>query len=70
MAGDNGHFLIYILVSIYREHERYLKMFVERIRNYRRYRQTMKELQGLSDRELNDIGISRSEIPHVARKTF
>lgn len=35
----------------------------------RRIRQTMKELNSLSDRELNDVGISRYDIAHIARET-
>jgi uncharacterized protein YjiS (DUF1127 family) len=34
----------------------------------RRYRQTMNELSALSDRELQDIGISRSDIEDVAQR--
>jgi uncharacterized protein YjiS (DUF1127 family) len=36
------------------------------IREYRRYNQSLGELSRLGDRELADIGISRSEIPRVA----
>lgn len=36
--------------------------------NWRRYRETVAELGKLSTRELNDLGISRSDIPFVARK--
>ncbi|MBY3155526.1 DUF1127 domain-containing protein [Rhizobium laguerreae] len=38
-----------------------------KIRNYRQYSQTVRELGRLSDRELNDLGIGRSEIRGVAR---
>ena len=34
----------------------------------RRYRQTMNELSALTDRELEDIGLSRSDIEDVARR--
>ncbi len=40
---------------------------LSRIRAYQRYRQTVSELQRLSDRELNDVGLSRGDIDHVAR---
>ena len=33
---------------------------------YRVYRQTRAELSALSDRELSDIGVSRSEITSIA----
>ena len=36
-------------------------------RKWRRYRRTVNELQSLSRRELDDLGISRADIPHVAR---
>lgn len=37
-------------------------------KNWRSYRRTVAELGALSNRELDDLGISRSEIPHVARR--
>ncbi len=37
--------------------------------NWRRYRDTVSELNRLSTRELNDLGISRSDIPFVAKKS-
>ena len=43
---------------------------IRNYRNWRRYRETVSELSRLSTRELNDLGISRSEIPHVARKAL
>ena len=36
-------------------------------RRWRSYRRTVNELQGLSKRELDDLGISRADIPRVAR---
>jgi uncharacterized protein YjiS (DUF1127 family) len=39
-----------------------------RFRDWRAYRQTIKELSALSNRELNDLGISRADIPYVARR--
>ena len=35
-------------------------------RAWARYRQSLRELAQLDDRELADIGISRSEIPDIA----
>jgi uncharacterized protein YjiS (DUF1127 family) len=35
----------------------------------RRYRRTLNELLALSDRELNDIGVSRSDVEAVARRS-
>jgi uncharacterized protein YjiS (DUF1127 family) len=40
----------------------------KRLRNWNRYRTTIRELSQLSDRDLNDLGISRSEIRFVAKK--
>jgi uncharacterized protein YjiS (DUF1127 family) len=37
-------------------------------RNWRRYRDTVNELSRLSNRELADLGITRSEIVAVASK--
>lgn len=35
--------------------------------NWRKYRQTVAELDRMTTRELQDLGISRGEIRHVAR---
>jgi uncharacterized protein YjiS (DUF1127 family) len=35
-------------------------------RQWRRYNQSLRELNRLGDRELADIGISRGDIPRVA----
>jgi len=43
---------------------------IREYRNWRRYRQTVNELSRLSNRELNDLGIARSDIPFVARKAL
>lgn len=37
------------------------------LNNWRKYRQTVTELARMSDRELSDLGIGRSEIRRVAR---
>ena len=42
---------------------------IRNYRNWRRYRETVSELSRLSNRELSDLGISRSDIPYVARKS-
>lgn len=38
-------------------------------RKWRNYRRTVSELSSLSNRELDDLGIARGDIPHVARGT-
>ena len=36
-------------------------------KNWRRYNQTVRELSRLNSRELNDLGITRSDIEKIAR---
>lgn len=43
-----------------------LRAFGTRFAQYRVYRDTLHELQMLSVRELNDLGVSQSEIRRVA----
>ena len=47
----------------------YLKRIVEKLEYRSQVNKTIKELEGLTDRELNDIGISRSMIRSVAEGT-
>ncbi|MET3792588.1 DUF1127 domain-containing protein [Aquamicrobium terrae] len=39
-------------------------------RNWRAYRNTVHELDRLSNRQLDDLGISRHEIEQVVRRVF
>ena len=39
----------------------------EEVKRRRTYRATVRELEALSDRELDDLGIGRSEIRDIAR---
>ena len=39
-----------------------------RYTNWKRYTRTLQELEALSSRELADLGISRSDIPRLARE--
>jgi uncharacterized protein YjiS (DUF1127 family) len=41
---------------------------LKRLRTYRRYHETYRELSRLSPRELDDLGISRADIPSIARR--
>lgn len=41
---------------------------VTKLRSYRKYQETYRELSRLTSRELDDLGISRSDIPSIARK--
>jgi uncharacterized protein YjiS (DUF1127 family) len=45
-----------------------ISRFIRLVRAWWRYNQGVRELAQLSDRELADIGVSRSEIPAVARQ--
>jgi len=44
-----------------------LESFKKNLRQRRMYNQTIRELNSLSDRELNDLGLCRSMITDVAR---
>lgn len=58
------------LVWIWRQaSERTLEMLIALLRYLHAWRQygiTVRELSSLSDRELTDLGITRSDIPHIA----
>jgi uncharacterized protein YjiS (DUF1127 family) len=43
------------------------KGIAKAIRDYSDYRRTMRQLAWLSDRDLSDLGITRSDIRSVAR---
>jgi len=43
---------------------------IRNYRNWRRYRDTVTELNRLSNRELNDLGIARGDIRAVARQSI
>ena len=45
-----------------------LLSIVRLFRDWQRYGLAMQELSHLSDRELADIGITRSDIPRIARE--
>jgi uncharacterized protein YjiS (DUF1127 family) len=45
----------------------FVAKLIRLIRTWWRYDESVRELSGLSDRELADIGISRSEINRIAR---
>jgi uncharacterized protein YjiS (DUF1127 family) len=46
-----------------------VSQIIARIRSYMRYRASVRALSALNERELSDIGITRSEIADVARQT-
>ena len=43
---------------------------IRNYRNWRTYRQTVNELDRLSNRGLEDLGITRADIKSVARKSI
>jgi uncharacterized protein YjiS (DUF1127 family) len=45
----------------------FVTYILSQIRAYLRYRETVRELSQLGDRELSDLGIVRYDIPNVAR---
>lgn len=50
-----------------REITMFVTMIAAKIRAFIRYRETVRELSRLTNRELADLGVSRSEIPSIAR---
>jgi len=45
-----------------------MKTITEKLNAWRRYREAVRELSRLNDRELNDIGIRRGDIEFVVRQ--
>ena len=43
--------------------------FLRTFSDWRRYRSTVNQLNRLSDRELNDVGLTRVDIERVARRS-
>ncbi len=43
-----------------------LTSFIRYVRAWREYGDAVRELSSLNDHELADLGITRSEIPHIA----
>jgi uncharacterized protein YjiS (DUF1127 family) len=42
----------------------------EFVRRWKRYNRTVSELNHLSNRELADLGLARSDIPRIAREAI
>ena len=45
----------------------FTSLLLSKIKSYLKFRETVRELSRLSDRELEDIGISRYQIASAAR---
>jgi uncharacterized protein YjiS (DUF1127 family) len=48
----------------------FTSLLLSKIRSYLKYRETVRELSRLSDRELEDVGISRFQIQGIARGQY
>ena len=46
-----------------------LKSISEKVNAWRRYREAVRELSQLTDRELSDIGIRRGDIEDIVRRS-
>jgi len=46
-----------------------LKTISEKLAAWRRYREAVRELSQLSDRELDDIGVRRGDIEYIVRRS-
>jgi uncharacterized protein YjiS (DUF1127 family) len=44
--------------------------FTDGLKRWNRYNRTRRELDLLTDRELADLGIMRSDIPRIARESM
>ena len=49
---------------------KFIKKMAKEIIRQKRSKQTFRELNRLSDRELNDMGITRYDIAHIARNSI
>jgi uncharacterized protein YjiS (DUF1127 family) len=54
-------------LSKHHEPAMFTSVLLSKIRSYLKYRETVRELSRLSDRELEDVGISRFQIDGVAK---
>lgn len=57
------------LYSMHSQEKAMLKSVMDTFRVWRRRRECIRELSRLTDRELAEIGIHRSEIAAIARET-
>ena len=47
-----------------------IKTLTSKYASWRRFRESVRELSRLSDRELNDLGIGRSDIVSVVKQSL
>lgn len=69
-ADVDGLTTLHRLMEQERVTEMSIKQFTNWFESWKRYRAAVRELSMLTDRELNDLGIQRSEIDLVARQSL
>jgi uncharacterized protein YjiS (DUF1127 family) len=52
----------------YRKDTKMFEVLKTRVANWKRYSRTVSELQSLSNRELADLGIARTDIGRIAKE--
>jgi uncharacterized protein YjiS (DUF1127 family) len=65
-AAHNKRYVSSAWLFYSRKEEEMLVTIINALRSWHRYNQSLRELSQLGDRELADIGITRSDIARVA----
>lgn len=47
----------------------FIVLLIEKFRDWLRYRETLRDLDGRSDRELEDFGFERAHLRSIARRS-
>ncbi len=55
-------------VSVFDRVKNVFKNIAQSVRDYRMYAKTRAELEALTDRELDDLGVSRLQLDEIARE--
>lgn len=58
------------LIMSLRQSTGFWKTLMQKIKQYRTYKQTYKELSQLTDHELADIGLHRSQLKSIAMEAY
>ena len=67
-AAHNNRYVCVAWLFDSRKDKKMLVAIINALRSWRRYNQSLRELSQLGDRELADIGITRSDIARIARE--